>query len=109
MKRFAVVLSLAAAAWLAHAQSGGPSPAGQSVSPLAASAAERGVERRHEKALARSRARGDRHASALAGAASAPGPSSAASAKRRWHAPKLRPGATPAINPEASPDKKGGN
>ena len=48
---------------------------------------------------------------ALAQAASAPAPSAAASApkKHRLHAPKLRAGATAAINPETSPDKKGGN
>jgi hypothetical protein len=48
---------------------------------------------------------------AFAQAASAPATSAAASAprKHRLHAPKLRPGATPAVNPETSPDKKGGN
>jgi len=47
----------------------------------------------------------------LAQAASAPAPAAAASApkKHRLHAPKLRKGATPAVNPETSPDKKGGN
>ena len=47
----------------------------------------------------------------FAQAASAPAPTTAASAprKHRLHAPKLRPGATPATNPETSPDKKGGN
>ena len=48
---------------------------------------------------------------AFAQAASAPAPSTAASAprKHRLHAPKLRHGATPAVDPETSPDKKGGN
>ena len=41
----------------------------------------------------------------------APDPATAASApkKHRLHAPKLRPGAHPAENPQASFDKKGGN
>ncbi|MCK9689470.1 hypothetical protein [Scleromatobacter humisilvae] len=48
---------------------------------------------------------------AQAPAASAPAAADAASTpkKHRLHAPKLRKGATPAVNPEASPDKKGGN
>ena len=48
---------------------------------------------------------------ASAQAASSPAPKDAASApkKHRLHAPRLRPGAKPAVNPEASPDKKGGN
>jgi hypothetical protein len=47
---------------------------------------------------------------ALAQAASAPAPAAAASTpkKHRLHAPKLRPGAKPAVNPAASLDKKGG-
>src|SRR4051812_7228606 len=59
MKAIAVVVTLAAATWIAYAQgtSGAPSPVGQSVSPVAASAAERAVERRHEKVLMHSKAR----------------------------------------------------
>lgn len=47
----------------------------------------------------------------IALAQAAPSASSAASTpkKHRLHAPKLRPGAKPTENPEASPDKKGGN
>jgi hypothetical protein len=44
-------------------------------------------------------------------AASAPAPSAAASTPKKHkylHAPRLRPGASAAVNPEASPDKKGG-
>jgi len=46
----------------------------------------------------------------LAQAASAPAPAADASApkKHRLHAPKLRPGATPAVNPQTTLDKKGG-
>ena len=68
MRKIAVVLTLAAATWIAYAQgtSGGPSPVGQSVSPLAASAAERAVERRHEKALVHSKARSAKRASEAA-------------------------------------------
>lgn len=42
---------------------------------------------------------------------SAPDAAAAASApkKHRLHAPKLRPGARPAENPQASPFKTGGN
>lgn len=70
MRTLVVVVTLAAATWIAYAQgtSGGPSPVGQSATPLAASAAERAVERRHEKALMRSKARSARHASEAAGA-----------------------------------------
>ena len=70
MRTIAVVVMLAAATWIACAQgtSGGPSPVGQSVSPLAASAAERAVERRHEKALVRSKARSARRAPEAASA-----------------------------------------
>ena len=35
-------------------------------------------------------------------------PASSAPKKHRFHAPRLRPGAKPAENPEASADKKGG-
>ena len=44
-------------------------------------------------------------------AASAPAPAASSAKKHKWapHAPKLRKGATAAVNPQASPDKKGGN
>ena len=44
-------------------------------------------------------------------AATAPQPQAAASAPKKhkyFHAPKLRRGATAAVDPETSPDKKGG-
>ncbi len=68
MRLFTLFLTLSASAWLAHAQ-GGPSPVGQSTTPQAASAAERAVEGRHEKAVARSEARAARRAASGASAA----------------------------------------
>jgi hypothetical protein len=70
MRKIATIMTLAAATWIVHAQgsSGSPSPVGQSASPLSASSAERAVERRHEKALARSTARNARKASKAASA-----------------------------------------
>ena len=56
MRSIALFMTLFAATCLVHAQggSGAPSPVGQAISPQAASAAERAVEARHERALARS-------------------------------------------------------
>jgi hypothetical protein len=49
-------------------------------------------------------------AQATTAAASAPAAAASTPPKHKFlHAPKLRPGAKPAENPEASPDKKGGN
>lgn len=71
MRSLAFLVTLAAAPWLACAQgSGAPSPAGQSVSPQAASAADRAVDARHEKALALSKARAAKRAAKAASAAS---------------------------------------
>jgi len=69
MKALPVLVCLIAAMWSAYAQgSGAPSPVGQSITPQAASAAERAVEPRHERALARSKARAAKHAKAAASA-----------------------------------------
>ena len=64
MRYLAILSTLAGAALIVHAQggSGSPSPVGQSVSPRAASAADRAVELRHEQALARSQAGADKRA-----------------------------------------------
>lgn len=69
MRSLALLVTLVGAAWFACAQgSGAPSPAGQSVSPQAASGAERAVDARHEKALARSNARAAKRAAKPASA-----------------------------------------
>ncbi len=71
MRSLALLVTLVAASCFAGAQgSGEPSPAGQSVSPQAASAAERAVDARHEKALALGKARAARRAAKAASAAS---------------------------------------
>jgi hypothetical protein len=71
MRSLALLVTLAVASWFACAQgSGAPSPAGQSVSPQAASTAERAVEGRHDKALARSKARAAKRAAKAASAES---------------------------------------
>ena len=69
----AVLAGLLAVAPFAVAQGGGSgesSPLGQSITPQAASGAERAVEARHEKAQARAKARAARHAMKAASAAS---------------------------------------
>ena len=68
MRYLALLSTLASAALVVHAQggSGSPSPVGQSGSPRAASAADRAVESRHEKALALSQARAAKRAAKAA-------------------------------------------
>ena len=69
MRSLAILVTLLAAAWIAHAQgSGAPSPVGQAITPQAASAAERAVESRHQKAVVRSKARAARRAARAASA-----------------------------------------
>jgi len=43
-----------------------------------------------------------------AASSAAPATPAASAPKHKLHAPKLRKGATPATNPETTPDKKGG-
>ncbi len=68
MRSLALFMTLVAAAWVSYAQggSGAPSPVGQSESSQAASSAERAVEARHEKVVARSKARAAKRAAKAA-------------------------------------------
>jgi hypothetical protein len=69
MRSLAILVTLLAAAWIACAQgSGAPSPVGQSITPQAASAAERAVESRHKKAEERSKSRAAKRAARSASA-----------------------------------------
>jgi len=71
MRFLPLLVTLVAVPWFACAQgSGAPSPAGQSVSPQAASTAERAVDARHDKAVARSKAKAAKRAAKAASAES---------------------------------------
>ncbi len=64
VRSFVILFTAGAASWLAFAQGfGAPSPAGQSVTPQAASSAERAMDARHERAVARGKAKAVRRLS----------------------------------------------
>ena len=69
MKCLVILVSLSLAAAASWAQ-GTPASAAQTVSPQAASSADRAVEARHEKALARANARYAKRAAKAASASS---------------------------------------
>jgi hypothetical protein len=70
MRFIALFMTLFSAALFASAQggSGAPSPVGQTISAQAASAAERSVEARHDRAVVRSKAKAARRAAHAASA-----------------------------------------
>lgn len=68
MRSLALFAAIAVISQFARAQSGAPSPLGQTPTPQATAAAEHAVEARHEKVVAISKARAARRAEKAASA-----------------------------------------